>query len=152
MISPEILSQPAVYWFFSGLALALIELALPGLIVVFFGAGAWTVALLCLIYPIGLNAELIIFIITSLIYVATLRKWLKKKIYKEAQEMPELLLEDYIGNTATVAEDISPDKLGAVMFHGTIWKAESAESIPAGKQVTISGKKNITLTVTTQKL
>lgn len=152
MFTPEIISQPSVYWFLIGLGLALFELMLPGLVVVFFGAGAWTVALICLLFPIGMNAELIIFTISSLIYVVALRKRLKMKIDRPVSEAPELLLEEYVGNTAVVAEDITPNKIGAVRFRGTIWRAQSDETILTGEQVLITGRKNITLIVANQKL
>lgn len=152
MFTPEIISQPSVYWFLIGLGLALFELMLPGLVVVFFGAGAWTVAIICLLFPIGLNAELAIFIISSLVYVAALRKRLKMKMNKTVAEAPELLLEEYVGKKAVVAEDITPDKIGAVIFNGTIWKAQSDETILTGEQVLITDRKNITLIVANPKL
>lgn len=151
MISPELLSEPSVYWFLTGLSLALLELAVPGLIIIFFGAGAWTVSLICLFYPIGINAELIIFIVSSLLYVAVFRKQIKKKMDAPSKVAPDFLAEEFIGNIVTTVEDITPEKLGAVMFRGTIWKAQSEEKITAGTQVTITGKNNITLTVATIK-
>lgn len=151
MISPELLSEPSVYWFLIGLGLALFELVVPGLIIIFFGAGAWTVSLICLMYPIGINAELIIFTASSLLYVAALRKQIRKKMDAPARIAPDFLADEFIGNIVTVADDIAPEKIGAVTFRGTIWKAQSAEKISAGTQVTITGKNNITLTVASIK-
>ena len=56
--------DPSLIWFIIGLALFLMELAIPGLVLMFFGMGAWLVAVLCLIFNIGLDVQLIIFIIS----------------------------------------------------------------------------------------
>ena len=48
----DILQDPAVIWFLVGLGLLLLELALPGLVILFFGAGAWVTALVCAITDI----------------------------------------------------------------------------------------------------
>jgi len=51
----EILSDPAVIWFLIGLGLLLLELVLPGLVILFFGAGAWVTALACVLHDFNLN-------------------------------------------------------------------------------------------------
>ncbi|MCK4689902.1 MAG: NfeD family protein, partial [Candidatus Marinimicrobia bacterium] len=69
--------KPELIWFLLGLVMLLMEFVLPGLIIFFFGVGACIVALICLILPISLNLQLVIFIISSVILLLTLRKWLK---------------------------------------------------------------------------
>ena len=59
--------KPEVIWFLIGIALLVMEFLLPGLIVAFFGAGACVVALICLLTDISLNAQLIIFISSSVL-------------------------------------------------------------------------------------
>lgn len=54
-MSLEFLSNPAVIWFFIGLFLLLLEMAVPGLIVMFFGVGAWITALITAIFHPGIN-------------------------------------------------------------------------------------------------
>ena len=59
--------RPEIIWFLVGLVLLVMEFALPGLIIGFFGIGAWIVAAVCLITEIGLNAQLAIFIVSSVL-------------------------------------------------------------------------------------
>ncbi len=70
--------RPEVIWFLIGLVLLIMESVLPGLIIAFFGVGAWIVALVCLITDIGINTQLIIFIVSSVLSLLFLRKWLKE--------------------------------------------------------------------------
>ena len=69
---------PELLWFLIGLILILLEFGIPGVITVFFGIGAWLVALLCLLFNIPLNLQIIVFIIGSIIPLILLRKWFKQ--------------------------------------------------------------------------
>ena len=140
---------PEVVWFVVGLVLILLEFALPGLITVFFGIGAWIVALICLFLPIPLNTQLFIFIILSVLSLAFLRKWFRNLIAKknDAQVIDEDSQDEFIGHEAEVAEKITPGRHGRVEFRGSTWNAESGETINPGRIVIITGKKNITLVV-----
>jgi len=140
--------SPEVIWFVVGLILILLEFALPGLITVFFGIGAWIVALICLVVPIPLNTQLFIFIILSILSLMFLRKWFRNLIAKRTKDSVETDEDDeFFGHEALVVEKIMPKKLGRVEFRGSTWNAESRETIHPGKSVKIVGKKNITLIV-----
>jgi membrane protein implicated in regulation of membrane protease activity len=141
--------KPELIWFLIGLMLLILEFALPGLIIFFFGVGACIVALVCLITDIGLNAQLIIFIISSVLSLLCLRKWLKGIFMGHIvskQDMTENL-EEFIGQRAVVKEKITPETPGKVEFHGTNWEALADEEITEGTIVNIIGKDNITLKV-----
>ena len=69
--------KPEIIWFLIGIALLIMEFAAPGLIIAFFGFGACVVAIVCLVTDISLNAQLIIFISSSVLSLLCLRKWLK---------------------------------------------------------------------------
>jgi membrane protein implicated in regulation of membrane protease activity len=141
--------KPELIWFLIGLALLILEFALPGLIIFFFGVGAWVVALICLITDIGINTQLVIFILSSVLSLLCLRKWLKGVFMghvKSKQDMTEELKE-FIGERAVVKEKITPKAGGKVEFHGTNWAAEADEEIAEGTVVEIIGKDNITLKV-----
>jgi membrane protein implicated in regulation of membrane protease activity len=141
--------KPEIIWFLVGLALLILEFILPGLIIAFFGVGAWIVALVCLITDIGINRQLIIFIISSVLSLICLRKWLKGVFLGHTgfkQDLKENL-EEFIGQKAVVKEKIVPNSGGKVEFHGTNWIAEADEEIAEGAMVQIIGKDNITLKV-----
>ena len=141
--------KPEVIWFLVGLALLIMEFALPGLIIAFFGIGACVVAIVCLITDIGINTQLIVFIAASVLSLLCLRRWLKGIFMghvKSKQDMTEDLKE-FIGERVVVKEKITPKAGGKVEFHGTNWIAEADEEIAEGTVVEIIGKDNITLKV-----
>jgi len=141
--------NPSLIWFIIGLALFLMELAMPGLVLMFFGMGAWLVAILCLIFNFQLDTQLIFFIISSVLFLVTLRKYVNKlfsgRIKTETSSGENI--EDYRGERAVVVETISPPQYGKVEFHGTNWTAQADVEIPAGTTIEIIGKKNLTLNV-----
>ena len=141
--------RPEIIWFLIGLALLIMEFVLPGLIIAFFGVGAWIVALVCLITDIGINTQLIIFIVSSVLSLLLLRKWLKGVFIGHSVSKQDLKedLEEFIGQKAVVKEKITPKTGGKVEFHGTNWLAEADEEIAEGAVVEITDKDNITLKV-----
>jgi len=143
--------RPEIIWFLVGLALLIMEFILPGLIIAFFGIGAWVVAIVCLITDIGINTQLIIFIVASVLSLLCLRKWLKGVFLGHIVSKQNLKenLEEFIGQKAVVKEKITPKAGGKVEFHGTNWEAEADEEIAAETVVEIIGKENITLKVRT---
>ena len=143
--------RPEIIWFLIGLVLLILEFVMPGLIIFFFGVGAWVVALICLITDIGINTQLIIFIVSSVLSLLCLRKWLKGIFIGHIvskQDMTENL-EEFVGQKAVVKEKIMPKAGGKVEFHGTNWSAIADEEIAEGTVVKIIGKDNITLKVRT---
>ena len=142
---------PEIIWFLVGLVLLIMEFVSPGLIIAFFGVGAWIVALVCLITDIGINTQLIIFIIASVLSLLCLRKWLKGIFIGHAVSKQNLKenLDEFIGQKAVVKEKIVPKAGGKVEFHGTNWLAQADEEIAEGVMVQIISKDNITLKVKT---
>jgi membrane protein implicated in regulation of membrane protease activity len=138
-----------VVWFLVGLLLLVLELSLPGLIVGFFGIGAWVVAIVCLMTDIGINAQLIIFIVASVLSLLLLRKWVKGVFLGHAGAKQDLThdLEEFVGQRAVVTEKIVPKAGGKVEFHGSHWEAQADQEIAEGAIVEIVGKDNITFKV-----
>jgi membrane protein implicated in regulation of membrane protease activity len=143
--------RPELIWFLVGLVLLIFEFIMPGLIIGFFGVGAWVVAVICLITDIGINAQLIIFIICSVLSLLILRKWLKGIFLGHTGSQQDLTedLKEFIGERAVVKEKINPKIGGKVEFHGTNWAAVADEEIAEGATVEIIAKDNITLKVKT---
>jgi len=143
--------KPEIIWFLIGLVLLIMEFVSRGLIIAFFGVGAWIVALVCLITDIEVNTQLIIFIISSVLSLLCMRKWLKGIFLGHTGSKQNLKenLEEFIGQKAVVKEKIIPKSGGKVEFHGTNWIAEADEEIAEGVMVRIISKDNITLKVKT---
>ncbi|MFQ5628852.1 MAG: NfeD family protein [bacterium] len=145
---PEWLS-PALLWFIVGFIFIALEFVFPSLVKVFFGFGAWVVALICLLFDISLNTQLFIFFITSLLLLVLLRRILKNffKRRTTASDISPEDLDEFLGQKAIVKTAISPQTKGRVEFRGTDWDAEAYEEIPVGAPVEIIDKNNITLVV-----
>lgn len=141
--------KPELIWFLIGLVLLIAEFMVPGLVIFFFGVGACVVALVCLVTDIGINAQLGIFIASSVLSLLLLRRWLKGIFMghvKSRQDMTEDLKE-FVGERAIVKEKITPKLAGKVELHGTNWAAQADEEIAEGTVVEVVGKDNITLKV-----
>lgn len=137
---------PPVVWFLIGFAFLLLEFVLPGLILFFFAVGAWIVAIILLFTPLPINAQLLIFIATSVFTILLFRKWLKTLLWHR-KDSQELLEEEFLGRTALAITNILPGENGKVDFKGTTWDAMSEDIILQGNNVTITGNDSILLIV-----
>ncbi len=142
----DFFSQAEVVWFLIGLALILVELAVPGLVLIFFGVGAWVTALVCLMFNIELNTQLFIFLGSSLLSLALLRKTLRKR-YMDRKSPDADLEDEYIGHTAIALNSFTAGQTGKVSFKGSSWNAESNHSVTEGQILKITGYKSIKLFV-----
>ncbi|MBA2328562.1 MAG: NfeD family protein [Bacteroidota bacterium] len=142
-------SNPAVIWFIAGFILFILEFALPGFILFFFGVGAWIVALLAMVFDIPINVQLLIFLGASIVTILLFRKSMQKIILvkKKSSEIED----EFIGKTARSETAITPAKNGKVYFKGTSWDAASEDVIGPDENVTIIGNESILLIVKTTK-
>jgi inner membrane protein len=143
----QLFENPAIIWFLLGLGLMLGELLLPGLIVIFFGVGAWVAALAFLVFDLSFNGQLTVFILSSLLSLVLFRRSLQKRWWQKQHPVNELA-DEFLGRTCQVTIPIVPGPGGGkVSFKGTTWKALANEEIPAGQTVRIIGKDSIVLLV-----
>lgn len=141
--------RPEVVWIIIGLVFLLLEFVSPGVVIIFFGLGAWVVALCTLLFDISLNLQLIIFMAISILLLISLRKWFKELFHRDSEPASDEreIEQEFIGKRATVLQDIKPNMPGKIEFHGSSWIAEASEVIQKGTTVEILSKNNITLTV-----
>jgi membrane protein implicated in regulation of membrane protease activity len=143
--------SPSAIWFIIGFILLLLEFAMPGLIIFFFGLGAWVVACTLLFSDISFNSQLLLFIISSVASVLLFRKGIRKMLH--SRPGPDSIIEDeFKGKTAIAETDITPGKNGKVVFNGTSWGASSSDHILAGENVIITGNESIVLIVRSTKI
>lgn len=148
MTIAEILQLPEVVWFLLGLLFFVLELMIPGLIMLFFGVGAWITSILCLTGDYSLTTQLTVFILSSVISLAALRRYLLERYAKK-----DVLSDDnydIIGQAAVAETNISEDERGKVTFKGASWQATSKQKIKKGDRVVITGKQSIVLEVKPQ--
>ncbi len=146
-MNTSILSRPEMIWFIIGLVLFLLELVLPGFVIFFFGVGAWITALLCLIANPGINLQVVVFAVTSVLSLLALRKMIQKRFFYSNSDLSDKVEDEFTGKDAVAVIDFEPSKIGKVDFKGTTWQAESESSIRNGQIVVIKRKENFKLIV-----
>ena len=143
--------SPIIIWFIVGLALILMEFIIPGLVIVFFGLGAWVAAIFVSIFPeMVFWVQMMIFTVFSVGALVLLRRTLKKRFFSDQEGAENEGLDDYIGQKAVVEKAIK-DGEGKILFKGVSWSAYADEDIPEGTKVTIIDKDSIKLKVKTIK-
>jgi len=146
---------PPLLWFLVGLALVLLEFAVPGVILVFFGVGAWIVAVTAQLGLTGtLESQLLLFAVASCVLLFCLRKWIKGKFYGHVTGVqdPSKNLDEFTGKSVVVLSDVVPGKPpGTVEFKGATWRAVSEERIRKDEIAVITGIDGITLKIGKRK-
>lgn len=139
--------QAETIWFIIGLVLMLLEFAVPGLVLIFFGVGAWITALVCLLADVGINIQLAIFLISSIVSLALLRRVLKRRYMDEVFVEGEGLEDEYIGKIATAIRTFGVGEVGKVSFKGSDWEAVTTQPVKEGQLLRITGYKSVRLFV-----
>lgn len=142
---------PTIVWFLIGLGLTLAELAVPGVILVFFGVGAWIVALAAWLgLTVTLESQLLTFAIASVALLVLLRRWIKGRLYGHVKDEQDLNvdLDEFVGHPVKVLDAIVPGASdGRVEFKGARWHAVADEEIESGQSAVIDAVDGITLKV-----
>jgi membrane protein implicated in regulation of membrane protease activity len=142
--------NPVLIWFLAGLALIIFEFALPGIILVFFGIGAWITSLTTWIgLTPGWTSQLLTFSISSVLMLVFLRRWFRAKFFghRSADQDPLDNLDEFSGQVVTVTADIDPASGGKVEYKGAAWSARCSTALPAGSKAVIESVDGITLVV-----
>lgn len=139
--------SPVLLWFLAGIVFFVLELALPGLVVFFFGLGAWCAALVVYLLPMPLAHQLLVFLGASLLALLLLRSTLKK-IFSgrklEVDAMAGALPPDAAGE---VIEAIEPPAAGLIKYGGSFWQATADQPFAKGTIVRVLQKTNLTVKV-----
>jgi membrane protein implicated in regulation of membrane protease activity len=147
----ELSNLAEIIWFIAGLIMILLEFVQPGLVIVFFGAGAWVVSLLTYLDILdSLRSQLFVFGGVSLALLLGLRRWVKDKFYGHVGGRQDLLqnLDEFTGKPVTVLEDVVPGKPGGkVEFKGSPWRAVSEQTIRKGETALIVAMDGLTLVI-----
>lgn len=140
------LTTAGLMWLIMGVICFLLEMMLPGFIIFFFGLGAWITALVCWLYPVTLNIQLAIFLVSSLMSLFILRGIIRKTFFGEvAADEDDVIVS--AGDSATVSTDIIPPAEGKINYSGTQWRATADEKIEKGSIVTIVSQDGICMKV-----
>ena len=124
------------FWIVLGIVLIVLELVLPGAVVVFLGFGALVVAVALYLGLIeGWISAFTLWFISSLLLIIALRSLLQRFMPEgevDRQSTDEDL--DAYGSVVEVTEAMSPEQAGRIHFRGTTWPAICYESALAPGQ------------------
>jgi len=137
-LSMDALVSTWLVWFVMGIALALVELMMPGFVVLFFGVGCLAVAGALLVWPLTVAQQFLLFVGATLVSIVLLRKWCMKIFQGTSSGREETNYDDFPkGAQARVVAPITPKTQGRIAFRGTLWDAASNEEIETGEMVEI---------------
>jgi membrane protein implicated in regulation of membrane protease activity len=137
---------PVVVWLSLGVLLLIIEVSTGGFWIGFFGVGALITSLAIWIGAAeGIDTQIAIFLVTSVLLLLVLRKPLTRWLNRGA---PSTTFGD-TGQAAVVVQEIPAGGIGRVSYQGSTWNAESdrGEAIPRDTRVRIVRQKGIRLYV-----
>jgi len=141
------ITYPGLMWLSVGVTFFVLEMAVPGFILFFFGIAAWLTALGCYFFPWSVNTQLGIFLVLSLVCLFGLRGIVKKVFIGDRKdEEPDSILASG-GEKCTVTVAINPPAEGQVKFAGTFWRAESNEAFKKDEIVEIVQQNDLLITV-----
>ena len=133
----------SLIWFLIGVAFLIAEIGLSGFILIFFTAGCWIVAFVTWLFDIELTIQILLFIVSSLTLLFTLRKY-SLKIFqgKTRDSVDDHYTDSKIGKTAIVTKTISPNMPGEIKAMGSFWRAIAEEEIEEGQTVLIESQES----------
>lgn len=110
------------HWLVFGLILITLELFLPTFAIMWFGAAAVAVAVVAWLLPIGVFAQVIVWLLLSVAFMAAWFYWLRP--WRLARQVPSALLTQAMGEVGMVIVKPMPQKLGTVRFSVPVLGAE----------------------------
>ena len=146
--------NPVLIWFLAGLALFIFEFTVPGVILVFFGIGAWITALTTWAgLTTGWTSQLLVFTVSSVVMLVFLRRWFRARFFGHSTGVQDPLenLDEFKDQVVVVTEDIDPDSGGKVEFKGADWSARCDTALAVGSRAVIRSVDGITLLVRPEK-
>lgn len=139
--------SPVLIWFLLGILFFVTELILPGFILFFLGVGAWCTASVLALTELSLTVQLIIFLVSSLLTLISLRSWLRSVFLGDSSREDDSVNVDTAPSTGIVTEAIVPPGQGRVKYGGSFWQARADEPIPVDTVVQILERKNLIVQV-----
>ncbi|MCX8476175.1 MAG: NfeD family protein [Sphingomonas sp.] len=141
-----LLATPGLAWLIFAALLALTELMVPGIFLVFVAAGAAVTGVVTLIIPdFALTFQVAVFIVATSAAVGLGRRWYLNNPVPSADPLLNDRAARLIGEVVTVVEPIEAGK-GKVRVGDGEWLASGPDT-PAGAHVRIVGATGSLLTV-----
>ncbi len=135
--------SPSLLWFLIGVVFLFAELFIPGFILIFFTGGCWIAGLVVWLTDIELTTQILIFTVSSLVLLISLRKY-SIKIFKGTarDKVDDRYADSIIGKTAIVTKTITPNMPGEIKVAGSFWRAISDIEIEEDQSVLIESQES----------
>ncbi len=136
-------------WMYIGAFLMLAELMMPGFVIFFFGLSAATVGLLrfALGDTLTMTWQLAAFSAFSILYLAVLRRLLKKLFSGDMETSSLAFRQELVGRIGRVVEAVNPPTAGRVIIGDAEWNAVSDGPLEVGANVKVVAQENLTVRV-----
>ena len=133
------------WWILAGLLLIL-ELTAPAFFFLWLGIAAAAVGLILMVFPsIGIETQLVLFAIASIVAVIAWRKYRESRPLKSDQPNLNRRGHQYIGRMFSLEHPIV-NGVGKVTVDDSTWKVKGAD-MPAGTHVKVTGVEGVVFTV-----
>lgn len=141
-----LLTMPGLAWLILAAVLAIVELIVPGIFLVFVAAGAAVTGVVTLIVPgFALTFQVAVFVAATAVAVALGRKWYLENPVPSADPLLNDRIARLIGEVVTVVEPIEAGS-GRVKVGDSEWLATGPDT-PAGAKVRVIGARGLSLDV-----
>jgi len=132
--------SPWIIWFVAGIALAFLEMAIPGFILAFFAAGCLLTSVVLWIWQPDIQTQILIFLTFSITSLVLLRGKMTRIFQGESRQNQDLEAgESPQGEIVKVVTPIGLNQKGRIHFRGTDWYAVSDQEIEKDALVEILG-------------
>ena len=132
-------------WMALGVALAIAELLAPGYFLIWLAAAALVTGLVAAAMPIGLDAEILLFVVLCALALGAARRWFARNPGVSADPMLNDRGGQLVGQSAVVTHVIEGG-MGRVRHGDTEWLARGPDAQP-GTRMRISGHDGTVLIV-----
>ena len=137
--------EPHWLWLIAGLVLAVAEMVVPGVFLIWFAAAALIVGLLTAALPIGAPVQVVLFVVLSLVSVLASRRFLRRYPIQSADPLLNQRGAQLVGRQVVVTQAIQGGS-GRVRCGDSEWLAQGPDA-EAGARMTVTGSQGSVLIV-----
>ena len=137
--------EPHWLWLIAGLVLAVAEMVVPGVFLIWFAAAALIVGVLTAVLPIAAPVQVVFFVVLSLVSVLASRRFLRRYPIQSADPLLNQRGAQLVGRQVVVTQAIQGGS-GRVRCGDSEWLAQGPDA-EAGARMTVTGSQGSVLIV-----
>lgn len=137
------------HWIVAGLLLIATELAVPAMVLVWFGLAAVVMGVLVALMPsLSLTTQILVWTVLSVALVVLWMRVFKPGVLKTRAGTPDAM----IGETGLLVSDVAPFRHGEVRFQrpvmgSDVWDCVADDNLKAGSRVVVTAIEGSTVRV-----